>query len=300
MTITLPFNELSLQENCESAETWWNDFFNVCLAINQTFNVSLILKTGTSLNEQLLCQTPFLNLRQWIERYLDKDRKILILKMLTSAQFLENDNQDCETQYNRKQSLSMNYAIKNSLPILSLASAEEWKRANIETIHYCLNESESEQQEQINNISIPDHLITHKNILSDLLDPRFKSIEDFVRQLPELFPSLIFHESVSRHLQVYSIKSKDFHLLSGRLQELGALAVCTEKGVDFDRLRFKNSPESDSRREQYKNELSLIFNGQTISFSRHFYFGSGRLYFHPDCNINKIYIGYIGEKIGRE
>lgn len=119
----------------------------------------------------------------------------------------------------------------------------------------------------------------------------------------QLFPKLDFCNSVKRQLE--SIPNNDLRLIHirNKLDYLNSLADTWLEGETFNYNQLpKRSihPDSDSRDKQFEQELTILCSDNKERFftwKANFSPGHGKLYFFPDNEQRKIYIGYIGYKL---
>ena len=130
----------------------------------------------------------------------------------------------------------------------------------------------------------------------------YDSIQNFWDSRAMLFPNLIFCDRVWQQIEHLSVKDDRFKLMDEKLKRLNAFTKNWTAGAfDFKNLGLENSPDTPTR---VVNTLALrTFNCPAIgnkvftlhlkwSFGREFF----RLYYFPNENNHKVYIGYIGPK----
>lgn len=130
----------------------------------------------------------------------------------------------------------------------------------------------------------------------------YNSVEDYWNSRVALFPNLIFCERVWEQISHLSVNDDRFKLINEKLKRLNSFTRQWTAGVfDFKSLGLDNSPDTPTR---VANTLALrTFDCPGIGnrvFSLHIKWSYGkeffRLYYFPNENNHRVYIGYIGPK----
>jgi len=133
-------------------------------------------------------------------------------------------------------------------------------------------------------------------------DNAYNSFDNFWESREILFPNLIFCNNVHQQISHFSLNDDRFKLINDKLKKLDGFAGKWNNGTfEFNKMGLDCSPDTPSR---IANTLSFRTfrcpDDLERIFSLHikWYFGGEpfRLYFYPDPNTIKVYIGYIGPK----
>jgi hypothetical protein len=130
----------------------------------------------------------------------------------------------------------------------------------------------------------------------------YDSIQNVWENRAILFPNLIFCDRIWEQIEHLSVHDDRFKLINEKLKRLNAFTGKWVAGVfDFKNLGLENSPDTPTR---VANTLALrTFNCPAIGervFNLHIKWSYGReffrLYYFPNENNHKVYVGYIGPK----
>jgi len=115
-----------------------------------------------------------------------------------------------------------------------------------------------------------------------------------------LFPNLIFCENVKNQIQQYTKNEHEFKQILRKLIELEKYFSAWNKEFDFKKLPFKTTLESETRTNKLSKAFEFVCpDNIKRTFDWHFRYtpNAGRVYFFPDYQSGKCFIGYIGKKI---
>lgn len=130
----------------------------------------------------------------------------------------------------------------------------------------------------------------------------YNSIQDYWANRNVLFPNLIFCDHIINQITHLSIQDDRFKLMDAKLKRLNSFVGTWKAGTfDFKSLGLDCSPDTPTR---VKNTEALrTFDCPGIGhriFSLHVKWSFGReffrLYFFPEEQNRRVYIGYIGDK----
>jgi hypothetical protein len=202
--------------------------------------------------------------------------------------------------------VGLGYAHLLSGFAVSLATDEAWNSPSLTiTAEFLVEDSESQFSVVIPHASHSEHVRQNEEILRDRVSEHVKPIKDLAdlwENRERLFPHLLFASDVEDQL----------HRLDYRRQLPGirsSLAAYNEYATrwaktndDFSHTEMPHvTPESASRIDKFRDEMTFEWNGRNQIFRFHGRFtpGAGRIYMEPDPVSRKLVIGYIGEKIGK-
>lgn len=151
------------------------------------------------------------------------------------------------------------------------------------------------------NISAIDHVNTHQEFINKIVTNTIPNGLVLWQRREELFPNLVFCNSVESQIQNLDLNNPTFTQVIGRLFDLQNTANKFDgtpiKPTDFPTL---TTPESESRRQKLKKDFTIMCpDGQARFFSWHSRYtpGAGRIHFIAFENQRLIIVGYIGQKI---
>lgn len=130
----------------------------------------------------------------------------------------------------------------------------------------------------------------------------YNSIQSFWDNKEILFPNLIFCNRVWEQIQHLSVNDDRFGLINEKLKRLNTFTGTWTQGVfNYKNLGLDNSPDTPTR---ISNTIALRTFGCPVIgnrvFSLHIKWSFGReffrLYYYPNDDNHKVYIGYIGPK----
>lgn len=159
----------------------------------------------------------------------------------------------------------------------------------------------NESTQEVKHGSRPEHL----EILNDWIRRKTRpSVPNgtelwFKRNI--FFPNLIFCESIKSQLIHLNDSHPEFIQIKKRLFELEAYCQKWKQGAfNAASLPSKVTPESATRLKELEAQLTFLCPDDThriFSWHSRYTPGAGRIYFFPENNLRKIFIGHIGPKI---
>lgn len=308
MDIEMVFNELSTippATDIYKARIWMSNFTD--LMINATARgVKRILRTREDFYSILLA--PEYSIAYWYnDNSVDKEQKrffysistkIPLLAGLENTEYADFERlSDFTFEGENAPGLGIAYLIE-ALAI-SILSSEKWNKSNL-IIQLIRFEEKSliERDVFVNHASKTEHI----DNLSDWINGRLKDniidIKDLWIRRYELFPSLIFCDSVEDQISNIFPNNPIFHQIKNRLFEMQSFCDQWSKGpLIVKNLPGLATPESQATLERFAAErMFRCPDGETRIFSWHVKLtpGAWRIHFFPIENIRKIIIGYIG------
>lgn len=192
--------------------------------------------------------------------------------------------------------------VTDALPV-SFNSEPRWDCCylNLKVIRIDFNEEIIDETVIIVHASCRNHVQQHADWIENRIRTEVVNGEELWNQRKELFPSLEFCDDVSKQIQCLDNGKPMLRQVLKRLFELEEYCKTWKNGAfDFDALPSKVSPESESRLQEFKDELTFkCSDGKKRLFSLHARMtpGAWRLHFCTELGPGKIIIGYIGPKI---
>jgi hypothetical protein len=184
---------------------------------------------------------------------------------------------------------------------VSFASSDEWNRSEIQIQFDEIDENGL----FVSDVGLVKHAcnLLHIDVARDWLrqqvQTQFVDGPDLWQRRSELFPSLIFCDSVAGQVQQLGKNDPRFHSVCKRLFELNDYDWSAGK-FDPDQMPSKTTPESPATLKIYGAQRTFQCpDGIRRTFSYHGRFtpGAGRIHFYPILESNKIIVGYIGNKL---
>ncbi|HBB31994.1 MAG TPA: hypothetical protein DDZ80_09235 [Cyanobacteria bacterium UBA8803] len=191
--------------------------------------------------------------------------------------------------------------VSDALPV-SLNSEARWNHSRLElTVTRLEDEELIEEHLEIIHASCRHHIQEHTDWIQKRI--RIEVIDglDLWKRREELFTSLEFCDNVGKQIQSLNIGNPMLRQVVKRLYELDDYCKIWASGsFNPDNLPSKATPESDTRLQQFQQELIIRCpDGEKRIFSLHVRMtpGAWRLHFCVESGPGKIIIGYIGPKI---
>ena len=188
-------------------------------------------------------------------------------------------------------------------------SSNHWQNPEINGTYCYFNENCILDEKSIklrnlsNNYNIKDLKKESKEIQNKLLLKCISSGQDLWEQREKLFPNLIFCSSVKNQLYLYADKSH----VEKVIEKLNVFQnYFAEEHLFYNHkdLGLDARSESDSVKkndDHVKKRTFKLPSGEKKTFLNHISFngfmGGGRIYFLPDIENRKCYIGYIGKHL---
>lgn len=181
---------------------------------------------------------------------------------------------------------------------ISLLSDECWNRTSLQIKSSYLTEVGDIEEEiiQINHASQLSHIEDHSEWIVKRLRQDIKDGIDLWKRRNELFPSLIFCESLLDRIQ--NLNYVEFQPIIRRLFELENYCKEMSGGFEPDKL-YNARPETNATLNKYGDERTFICpDGIKRVFSWHVSaLDAWRIYFEPLPDNKKMVIGYIGRHL---
>ena len=260
--------------------------------------------------------SPSYPVANWVnDNDIDEDERNLFLALETERPLLANlidekikNQADCfECKQNGKEAkgLGMAYLLE-ALPV-SFNSDQQWDSSYLTLDITQLDENDEnnelkliEERLKIVHASRSQHIQEHSSWIENRIRNGVRDGEDLWQRRDELFPHLGFCQAVQP--QICGLRSGDPMLtqVSKRLLELEKSSQnWTEAGFKLDTIPSKSTPESQSRLQKFKNQLTIQCPDSELRlFSLHLRMtpGAWRLYFFP-LTPGTILIGYVDQKL---
>ena len=313
--MNLVFNDGTLDALCinglelEGAKEKFGDFVQtihdlkkISLLDNIFFQndfVTLSICKGYTVNDWLTDETINSNRRQYFRTILGKARKFAKADIEDEAKIIYEDS--------RVDSVGCAFvATYSEKPtVISILTNDFWAKDEIQILLFELNDDAEivEKEMTIKNISTQTDISFLEKEEKVSIYNNISSGQDFWERKEELFPNLVFCDSVKK--QVYEDCEK-FHIVKvmERLKKIQEYFENEHEYYNPKELGMDARTESDSVKtdNELKNErLFMLPSGKEEYFFDHIGFTgkytAGRIHFLPDVKNKKCYIGYIGRHL---
>lgn len=309
MTVEMVLNELSLRTLAADIPTarQWMSVFMQTLSEATRSGVKRVVRTQDDINSiQLAPEYPLAKWRN--DPQVNREEQSFFRFLTTKAPFWTDVSEDIKSKFDLSEisyrgSLApgLGFALVSDSLAVSLLSESTWNESHLTLDIIQLDENEDLIEEQLNvlHASQIQHLQTHINWIQNQIRTSVRDGVDLWQRRDELFPHLGFCQAVKP--QISSLRYGDPMLkqVNKRLFELEEAAQgWTEEGFNLDTLPSKATPESDSRLQRFKNQLTIQCPDSELRlFSLHLRMtpGAWRLYFFP-LTPGTILIGYVDQK----
>lgn len=310
MDLEMVLNELSFLSPADDIQTAKKRMSELVDTAREAAEVGVkpIIRTHDKFYNEVL--TNNYSLSDWlVDRTVDRDKIRFILTAAKTPYLADIQNSDIENKTilsdfscdgEVSEGLKIAYLLR-SLAI-SIQSQPRW-----ESNHIVVEATWLEDDDQLNSDTFTVIHVSSKNHVKDHVDWIQERLKEGVRDgielwncREELFPSLVFCESVSKEIKSLGNGNLILGQIIGRLF---AIEKSCKNWIDgnYDIKQLpKASPESETRLQQFEDKLTIRCpDGKKRIFSLHVRMtpGDWRLYFYPELNPRKIIIGYIGRKI---
>lgn len=312
MDLEMVFNELSLRTpatDIPTARKLMSDFIKTVLtATNQ--GVKKVIRTEYDLNNILLAPNyPLIRWRN--DNEVQREERSFFRTLTSKAPFLiditdldiENSVNLSEFKHQGEQASGLGHAFLLDALAMSVKSEPRWDCSRLELAVRRLDENAGIIDEIVEIIHASSSNHVHENLVWIRNRIRTKVINglDLWNRKEELFPSLIFCDDVGKQMQSIVPGNPMLRQIVKRLSELEVYCKSWKTGAfNADHLPCKVSPESETRLQQFEQELTFRCpDGVKRVFSLHVRMtpGAWRLHFSTESGPGKIIIGYIGLKI---
>jgi hypothetical protein len=216
---------------------------------------------------------------------------------------VEDKNKSYDFMYGEDQAFGLGIAYHlDSLPV-SFRSSERWHSSRIELQAQWLDD---EAEISIEIITLPHascakHIGEHDEWIQRRRMSSIRDGEDMWNRRSDLWPSLIFCESVADQLKALSANDPMLQQVKRRLNDLEDYCKTWETGFfDKDKLSFPASRESPSTIQQYAGQRTFRCpDGEERLFEWHMKINMQywRIHFYPLPEKKMIIIGYVGKHL---
>ncbi|MFB2917609.1 hypothetical protein [Aerosakkonema funiforme] len=311
MDLEIVFNELSLltpAADIPTARKLMSDFINTVRTAT-TQGVKRVIRTQSDLNNMLLA--PSYPLSRWRnDNEVQLEERSFFRTLITKEFLIDITDPDIENSINLsdfkhqgEQASGLGHAFLLDALAMSVKSEPRWdcSRLELEVTRLDDNEHIVDEVVEVIHASSSNHI--HENHVWIKNRIRTKIIDglDLWNQKKELFPSLEFCEDVEKQMPSLASGNPTLQQIIKRLSELEDYCKSWKSGAfNYDNLPCKVSPESETRLQQFEQELTIKCpDGVKRVFSLHVRMtpGAWRLHFSVELGPGKIIIGYIGPKI---
>jgi hypothetical protein len=300
------FNELSL--NTASNRFIVNDWFK---ALGETYKIaatkgfSEVKIPNTFLTHSF---SPNYQFFQWAEdKDFDQDLRTLLKSKITTTPIIEDliekqvgANKIFDCKYKNQNAVGLGAASEHLFDSIAISFfSEEWDLPEVEVTTTTMDDTNLEETSTfIRHVSHQNHFSNHEKWFSTIQRPTIANGSLLWLKRGSLFPNLEFCEHTKGQLSSFSGNQPEFTQIKKRLFELNDYAGQRGIGIfDPELIPSKVSPESDSRKDKFKNELTQKCPDSVSRFfdwHTHFTPGAGnRIHFYPLENSNIIIIGSI-------
>jgi len=303
------FNELSLTEanHPQIAKVWLADSIKL-YQISQSKGCKG-LKTSNDIWEKRIA--PNYTITNWLnDNTVDRELRLLFKIHALKYPFIddlierktEKGKRLFDFKYNDQYAKGLGAAYLFDSLVISCDSSSEWDCTCVFIKAICLEDDEiSETIQEVKHSSKPIHL----GFLDDWIKQRTKPSIPHGRILwlkrNLLYPNLFFCENVKDQIIHLNDSHPEFIQIKKRLFELEEYCQQWNQGqFNAAELPSKVTPESASRLQELETKLTFLCPdnvSRTFSWHSRYTPGAGRIYFFPENNLRKIFIGYIGRKI---
>jgi hypothetical protein len=311
MTLEMVLNELSLETpapDIPTARQWMSELIQTIREATTT-GVKRILRTKDDINSiELAPNYPIARWRN--DREVNREERRFFRLLTTKAPFwtdvaeeIKNDFDLSDIFHQRKSASGLAFAfVSDSLPV-SFLSKEIWDCSflTLDIIQLHGNNNLIEEQQEIVHASKRIHVQKHRHWIKNRIRISVGNGAKLWQRRNELFPHLEFCDSVEKQISSLAVNSPILTQIKKRLFELEEAAKnWTEGNFELESLASKATPESESRLQEFKSELTIQCpDGEDRLFTYHLRMtpGAWRLYFIP-FKSGHVIIGYIGRKLG--
>ncbi|MBD2559569.1 MULTISPECIES: hypothetical protein [Nostoc] len=314
MDLEIVFNELSLHtyaSDITTARQLMTEFINTILSIKPPSGSKRKLYTKSDFNYlELALDYRVVQWRNDPDVDLEARRFLKTLQDKNDLPLADILDPGIEVSYQGQQAIGLYYAfVFNSLAV-SLKSEPQWDCSSLQLQVITVDEEEQEEPliiryENVLHASCSNHVQEHYDWIDGFQERIRQGVSDGLdlwNRRGELFPSLVFCESVSKQIQSLGNGSSMLRQIVRKLFELeNGCKTWTDGDFNLDILASKATPESDSRLQKLEDKLIFKCPDDVYRlFSLHLRMtgaGAWRLHFSTELGAGTIIIGYIGPKI---
>ncbi|NEN93185.1 MAG: hypothetical protein F6K48_31590 [Okeania sp. SIO3H1] len=314
MDLEMVLNELSLETPVADTSTALKLMSELIQTLIQAKKLGVkILRTDRDLNYiELAPNYPIASWRN--DREVDREERRFFRSLITKVPLWSDVAEEIKSKFDLsevwhqgKLAEGIRFALISDSLAVSLLSKPQWDTdfLELQITELDKNEQLTDYSEEIVHASRSSHVKQHtewiKNRIQNILFGRQVDGQILWERREEFFPGLIFCEQVSQQLQHLNIGNPILQQVKKRLFELEQYCKTWKTGAfNKNLLPSKTTPESDSRIQQFRQELTIKCpDGKKLLFSWHLRMtpGAWRLYFSEELGPGKIIIGYIGLKL---
>jgi hypothetical protein len=311
MDLEMVLNELSLKipaDNVQTAQQRMSDLVDTAREAAE-FGVKPIIRTHSDFYNTLLSDN--YSLSNWlVDQSVNRDEIRFILTaaktpFLADIQNSELENKTILSDFLCAEEISEGLKIAYLLESLGLSIKSEprWDSHTIVLSATWLEDDDTSYSDILTvlHASTKEHIQHHIPWIQERLRTGVRDGVDLWNRREELFPTLLFCESVSVQIQSLENGNPILRQVVGRLFALEqSCKIWLNGSYDLNQLN-KASPESESRLKKLKKLLTFRCpDGKDRIFSLHMRMTPGDWRLHFSCDLGpgeKIIIGYIGRKI---
>lgn len=319
MDVELVLNELSFKKpanDVNGAKRLMFEFISTLSAVKSTLGternvreIKITLCAPRNLRDMPLA--PDYPVARWMnDPSVDRERRLLFITLATKKPYIyenEEKNPD-EFLYQGNLAYGLTYAFQYNHLAISLRSDVCWDNPFLQLeYNQLINNGEEilSEQVEVTHANCKEHVLSHKNWLQEAVRESlqlavFDGTELWKRK-EELFPDLLFCETVKNQLQGVLHGKPLLHSINKRLSELEQFCADWSEGpFDPQKLPCKTHPESTATLQMFEAEHTFRCpDGQNLVFTWHVYLtpGAWRIFFHPDKEKRQLIIGHIGHKL---
>lgn len=273
MEIDLILNELSIDNpsiDRQSARQLMSELITTIKAVKER-KIKVSLRTKDNFYAAML--SPVYSIRQWLNDA-DEVERLFVKTLATKAPFsididdlkikeLEMGAGLSEFRYEDKLAIGLGVAYLLDTIAISLRSSNCWDTSYLTVNFQHIDEIdgeviESQEIVQIIHVSHSSHVCEHTDWIDRRVRTGIISGEVLWKNKQDLFPSLLFCESIRE--QVIDLEAEN-PLLKQIIKRLFELDEQTQKwthgNFKIDLLTSKASPESESRLQEFKKRLTF-------------------------------------------
>lgn len=308
-------NELSLP-NCVSDDIA-REVFQKFGDYYQRARIAGIREIKISDNFYTYLLAPGYTFNHWLgDNRADEDLKTLLKNVLGTLPYINQIFEDYQREYDRPLTILYNgsncigLGLSSDKIFNSIAfsfESNEWNLSTYPVQITSIQEANNGELEEYTesatarNISNVPHTEVHRQFINSNVINTVLSGRELWEKREDLFPNLIFCESVRSQIISIPANSISFAQIIGRLFDLQNSAIRFDntppKPIDF---LTKTTPESNGRIQDFGNRLTILCpDKQNRLFSWHARYtpGAGRIHIFPIKSERRIVVGYIGQKI---
>ncbi|WP_293144409.1 hypothetical protein [Okeania sp. SIO3I5] len=283
MDLEMVLNELSLETpiaDISTARKLMSELIQT-LRKAKSLGVKPILRTHSNINNiELVCNYPIASWRN--DKIVDLEERRFFRSLILKAPFSEDALQEIKDKFDLsevwhqgKLADGLRFALISDSLAVSLLSKTQWDTdfLELQITEVDKNEELTDYSEKIVHASRSSHVKQHiewiKNRIENQLFDRQVDGETLWERREEFFPHLIFCEQVEQQLQNLKTGNPILQQVKKRLLELEKYCQIWQTGTfNPNLLPSKTTPESDSRIEQFRHQLTIKCpDGKTRLFS---------------------------------